>query len=109
MPIETIPDLLAAYEKNFVPERAKGINGTVQLRLSGEGGGNWVLTFADGTFSTAEGTVEDPTVEASATAQDWIDLSLGKSNPMTMMMTGKLKVKGSIALATKFHGLFRTG
>ena len=108
MAIETIPDLLEAYERNFVPERAKGVSGTVQLHLTGDKGGDWVLTFDDGTFSTREGTVEDPTVRATADAEDWIALSLGKANPMTMMMTGKLKIKGSVSLATKFHGMFRT-
>ncbi|MBO6576762.1 MAG: SCP2 sterol-binding domain-containing protein [Rhodothermales bacterium] len=107
MPIDSIPELLAAYERNFVPERAAGVNGTVQLDLSGDGGGQWVLEFKDQTFSTREGSTEDPTVRVMADARDWIDMSVGNANPMAMMMTGKLKMKGSIALATKFNSLFK--
>ncbi|MFT5144495.1 MAG: putative sterol carrier protein [Rhodothermales bacterium] len=108
MPIDSIADLLAAYKRNFVPERAAGINGTVQLHLTGDDPGDHVLTFVDGTFEIAEGTIEDPTVAVTATSADWIALSLGKANPMMLMMGGKLKVKGSFALATKFQSLFKS-
>lgn len=107
MPIESISDLLAAYDRNFVPERADGITGTVQLQLTGEGGGNYVLHFKDKTYRSEAGEIEDPTVRVTADAKDWIAMSLGDANPMVLMMSGKLKVKGSIALATKFQSLFR--
>lgn len=108
MPIESIPDLLAAYSRNFVPERAAGVNGTVQLRLTGDGGGDYILTFHEGTYKSEEGVMDGPTVEVTADAKDWIQMSLGNANPMMLMMSGKLKVKGSIALATKFQSLFRS-
>ncbi|NNE69277.1 MAG: SCP2 sterol-binding domain-containing protein [Rhodothermales bacterium] len=107
MPIETISDLLAAYDRNFVPERAEGIEGTVQLNLTGEDGGNYVLHFADKTYRSEEGEIEDPTVRVTADTKDWMDVSLGNVNPMMLMMKGKLKVKGSVALATKFQSLFK--
>ncbi len=107
MPIESIPDLLAAYSRNFAPERAAGVNGTVQLRLTGDGGGDYILTFHEGTYKSEEGVMDSPTVEVTADAKDWIKMSLGNANPMMLMMSGKLKVKGSIALATKFQSLFR--
>ena len=108
MPITSIPDLLAADRKNFVPERAQGVNGTVQLHLTGAEPGDHVLTFKDGTFDIGEGSIDDPTVTVTADSEDWIELSLGKSNPMTLMMKGRLKIKGSFALATKFQSLFRS-
>ena len=36
MAIDNIPDLLKAYQKNFVPERADGVDGIIQLALTGE-------------------------------------------------------------------------
>ena len=108
MPIENIPDLLAAYRRNFVPERADGINGTVQLHLTGADAGDHTLHFKDQTFDITDGAIEDPTVEVTADSADWIELSLGKVNPMVLMMKGRLKLRGSIPLATKFQSLFRS-
>ncbi|GIV61677.1 MAG: hypothetical protein KatS3mg044_0543 [Rhodothermaceae bacterium] len=109
MAIETLHDLFEAYQKNFVPERAEGIDATFQLHLSGEGGGDFVLRVRDGHLTIEEGVAENPTTTLRASARDWIDLSLGRANPMTLMMTGRLKVSGSIPMATKFQSMFRTG
>ncbi len=108
MAIETIQDLFEAYKKNFAPDRAEGVDAVFQLHLTGEGGGDYILTVKDQKLTIEEGVAENPTTTLKTSAQNWIDISLGKANPMMMMMTGKLKVSGSIPMATKFQSLFRT-
>ena len=40
--------------------------------------------------------------------KDWLRLHNGEANPMGLMMKKKLKVKGDLAMATKFPTLFAT-
>lgn len=105
----TIPELLEAYQRNFVPERADGVEGIIQLNLSGEGGGDYYLIVQNQTLTIQPGQHEAPTVTLGSSAADWIDISLGDANPMMLMMTGRLRISGSLPIATKFQTLFRTG
>lgn len=103
----TIQDLFDEYQKRFQPDRAEGVDGIIQLHLTGDDGGDYYLTVKDKQLHIDEGTHDDPTTRVTASAQDWIDLSRGKANPMALMMKQRLKVKGSIPMATKFQSLFR--
>jgi putative sterol carrier protein len=38
--------------------------------------------------------------------ENFLKLNLGEANPMALMMTGKVKVSGSVPLALKFTSLF---
>jgi len=107
MAIDNIPDLLEAYKKRFLPEKADGVDGIIQLSLHGDGGGDYYLIVKDQTLNVLDGLHENPTVTLKSSAKDWINISTGQSNPMMLMMTGKLKVSGSLPMATKFQTMFR--
>lgn len=106
MPIETLDDITAMYGRKFDPAKAEGLDATVQLDISGEGGGQRILTIRDGEFTVAEGTHPDPTITVRSSIENFLKLNLGEANPMTLMMTGKVKVSGSVPLALKFTSLF---
>jgi putative sterol carrier protein len=95
----TIPELLEAYQRNFLPDRADGVDGIIQLHLSGEDGGDYHLIVKDQQLTIQPGLHDQPTVTLSSTASDWIDISLGTANPMMLMMTGRLKISGSLPMA----------
>ena len=40
-------------------------------------------------------------------ADDWLRVNNGETNAMGLLMQGRLKVKGSLPLATKFQSMFR--
>ncbi len=103
---ETIQEVIDSLEKNFKSENATGVTGVFQLNYSGDGGGDWYLDVDNGKLSVTEGLYEDPDVTVISSAEDWLDIANGKENPMMMMMKGKLKIKGSIKLATKLQSLF---
>lgn len=103
---KTIQEVIDSLEENFKEEEAAGVTGVFQLSYSGDGGGDWYLDVNDGKLKVNEGITEDPDVTVSSTAEDWLDIANGKENPMMMMMKGKLKIKGSIQLATKLQTLF---
>lgn len=103
---QTIPELLEVYPEYFNPQAAEGIDGVVQLDLKGEGGGQYYLTIRNQELNVHEGTHDDPTVAIRTTAERWLKINRGEASPMTMMMTGRLTIDGSLSMATKFQSLF---
>jgi len=104
--IESLEDLMELYRNRFRPENAEGIDATVQFHITGDGGGDYVMVIKDKQMSVAEGVDENASMRVTSTLQDWMDMNLGKVNPMVSMMSGKVKIKGSIPLAMKFQSLF---
>ncbi|PEN12846.1 sterol-binding protein [Longibacter salinarum] len=102
----TVPELLELYPNAFNPEAAKGMDGVVQLDISGEKGGTYYLEIADQSLDIEEGRHADPEVTIKTTAQHWLDIHRGEANPMSLMMQGEMSVSGSMAMATKFQNLF---
>jgi putative sterol carrier protein len=105
----TVKQMVLNHEKAFLPEKAVGVNAVVQYHLTGEEGGDWIITIQDGKCSVAEGTAEKPTVTLTAEAKDLKDVLTGKANGMQYFMQGKLKLAGDLNLAMKLTTFFKMG
>jgi putative sterol carrier protein len=103
---QTVADVMQEMQGKFKAEKAAGMNETFQFDITGEGGGQWNATIADGQATFAEGTLDSPSVTITATADDWVKIVSGQLNPNMAFMTGKIKVKGNIGLASKLGMLF---
>lgn len=90
----------------FLPEKAAGLNKTIQINLNGEGGGQWAVKIADGAVSVDAGQADAPHLTLRMDATDYVDLAHGQANAMALFMAGKVKVEGDISLAMKFQELF---
>lgn len=102
----SVAELFAGMPEYFDAEKAGDMNATVQFDLSGEGGGLWYVTVADGTCSTAEGSVEDPTATIRMEASDYADMVAGRLNAMEAFMQQKIRVEGDLSTVMKFQTLF---
>jgi putative sterol carrier protein len=104
-PAEQINALEANLRDN--PQKVAGMNGVFQFDLSGENGGVWHVTLANGDGHVAEGPAENPGVTISMAADDFVALTEGKLDGTMAFMSGKLKVKGDMGLAMKLQTLLR--
>ena len=103
---DDLKEIFNKMPEAFSPEKADGINATIQLDLSGDGGGSWLIKIADGQIATEEGQANSPDLTLGMEASDYIALSRGEANPMNLFMAGKIKLQGDMGLAMKFQEMF---
>ncbi len=106
-PIASTQEFFEHLPSYFVPESAIGVRAKVQFELSGEGGGEWGVTIADGMVQVRPGRIESPALTVRVSAADWLAIVNRKMNPMAAFMQGRLKVVGPQSLALKLQSLFR--
>lgn len=103
---DDVNEIFEKMPQAFLPEKAANLNATIQLELSGEGGGNWVLKIANGTIAVTPGQTSAPNLTLMMAATDYIALSRGEANPVNLFMAGKIKLQGDMTLAMKFPEMF---
>ena len=81
----------------------KKVQGVFQFDVkNGEGKvQSWSLDLKNGTGSLAVGANAKPDITIAVSDQDFQDLAAGKLNGQKAFMSGKIKVKGKMMLATK--------
>ncbi len=91
--------------EKFDPEKAADLSAVVQFKISGDNGGEWVLTIKDQKLEITDGTVDGPNMTLIMKDKDYVDLVNGKLSGQKAFMTGKLKFKGDMNLGMKLQEL----
>ena len=103
---DDVNQILEKLPNAFLPEKAANVNATIQLELTGEGAGDWLLKVANGAISVNPGQITTPNLTLTMTASDYVSLSRGEADPMNLFMAGKIKLQGDMTLAMKFPEMF---
>jgi putative sterol carrier protein len=77
---------------------SEDVSGTIQLHLTGPGGGDWTVVSAGGAISRRPGAATDPDATVTLRAEDWAAIQRGETNPFNAWTGGRLKVTGDSAL-----------
>ena len=95
-----LPETVARY-----PEKVGGFQGTINFTITGDSGGDWVVTFADNVAEVRQGV--DPTAAFSVKMKDasFVRMMNGELSGPNAFMTGKLKFKGAVSEAMKLRSL----
>lgn len=105
----TVKELIYNHEKAFIPEKAAGLEAVVQYHLTGEEGGDFIITIGNDKCSVSEGVAEDPVMTMTSDASYFRDVLLGKEDGMKGFMDGKLQLAGDLNLAMKLTSFFKMG
>ena len=87
----------------FKPDKAAGVDVTVQINITGPNGGDWIVTIKNQKLEVKEGTHPSPTLTLKMAEKDYLDLINGEISGERAFLTGKLKFKGNIGLALRLR------
>jgi putative sterol carrier protein len=90
-------------QKRFKPEKAVGMDVTAQLNLTGPTGGSWVIKIKDQKIDIVEGTEPSATLTLQTSDSDFMAIVNHNLSPEKAFFTGKIKFKGSLAVALKLR------
>ena len=103
---DDVKEIFEKLPEAFLPEQAGDLSATIQINLSGEGGGQWMVKIAGGQIAIDEGLADSPKLTLTMAASDYVALSRGEANAMNLFMAGKIQVEGDVTLAMKFEQMF---
>jgi putative sterol carrier protein len=92
-----------ALPERFKPEKAEGIDVTVQVSIAGPEGGEWAVTIKNQKLEVKEGTMASPTLKIKMAEKDFMDLINDKLSAERAFFTGKIHFNGDITLALKLR------
>ena len=95
--MDTIPGSFAALETAFQPQKAAGVNRTIQFDFTGAESGTWTLQVQNGTMAYHQGAAESPNATVTVDSEEWLKILKGETNPVTSFMGGKIKVSPATA------------
>ena len=106
MPL-TVADLMSKMPGAFLPEKAPGLDATIQFKFTGEEPGDWYATVKDGKVEVKQGEHESPKMTLTADSGDYVKIFTGELDGMQAFMQGKLKLGGDLNLAMKMMNMFK--
>jgi len=107
MALTEVKQIIEKFERDFDPDAAKGVDAVLQYHISGDDGGDWIITIKDGSCKIEEGTHDSPTVILKMSGKTWLGLVNKTVNPTMAFTTGRLRIKGDMAKAQLVPKIFR--
>jgi putative sterol carrier protein len=103
----TIETLMSKMPGAFIPEKAPGLDATIQFKFTGAEPGDWYATMKDGKCVVEKGVHPSPKMTLTADSADYVKIFTGELDGMQAFMQGKLKLAGDLNLAMKLTQMFK--
>jgi putative sterol carrier protein len=104
---EVLKNIFQGMETAFLPEKAQGVNSTIQYDIDTDGGTKtWSVKFENGTCTTSQGPASDPRLTLKVGLVDFVRLILGQADGTQLFMSGKMKLQGDMMFAMQMQGFF---
>ncbi|NXB94789.1 HSDL2 protein, partial [Vidua chalybeata] len=104
MPSGPVAEMFRVIQGAVTEEYVRSTQGIFQFELSGDGGGTWYIDLK--TKGGSAGFGKPPLtadVVMSMSSADFVKMFTGKFKPTLAFMTGRLRIKGNMALAIKLE------
>ncbi|HEX5548695.1 MAG TPA: SCP2 sterol-binding domain-containing protein [Ktedonobacterales bacterium] len=102
----SIADSFPALQAAFQPDRAAGLDKTLQFDFSGREPGTWTMHIHDSTMDYAQGAAQSPNATIAVDSDDWLNILGGALDAVSAFMGGKLKIQGDMGLMMQFQNWF---
>jgi putative sterol carrier protein len=102
----SVKPIFEAMPLSLNKEAAKEAAVVYQFNLSGEGGGQFIVTIKNGECTVKEGITPAPDATILATAADYMNIVTGAYPFGLAYMNGRLKVEGNLRLVLRMGAYF---
>jgi putative sterol carrier protein len=102
----SVKPIFEAMPLSLNQEAAKEADAVYQFNLSGEGGGQFVVTIKHGMCTVQEGVAPAPDATIAAAATDYLNIVTGAYPFGLAFMNGRLKVEGNLRLVVRMGAYF---
>lgn len=104
---EVLKNIFEGMQEAFIPEKAQGVNSTIQYDVDTDGGTkSWSVKIENGACVTSEGPATDPRLTLKVGLVDFIRLIFGQADGTQLFMSGKMKLQGDMMFAMQMQGFF---
>lgn len=104
---EVLKNIFQGMQDAFKPEKAQGVDSTIQYDIDTDGGTKtWSVKFDNGTCTTSEEPASDPRLTLKVGLVDFVRLILGQADGTQLFMSGKMKLQGDMMFAMQMQGFF---
>ena len=105
----SIKEVMNGMPGAFQPEKAQGVNATIQFNFTGAEPGNYTARVADGKCDVSEGTAESPTVTINSPSDVWLKIMRRELDGATAFMSGQFTFTGDMGVLMQMGGWFGQG
>lgn len=103
---KTIRQTIEGMTLSVNSNEAKDLKATIQFNVSGEDGGDYYLSIADGKCEFSIGVITDPTLTIDTPTGVWLKIARKEINGAMALMSGKYKASGKMGLLMKMDKIF---
>jgi len=103
---DTAKELVSRMPLGFNGAAAGGLKAEIQFDLSGEGGGEMVLSISEGRCAAREGEALSPNLTIHSPGDIWMKIARREINPAQALMDGLYEAKGDMNLLIKMGEIF---
>ncbi|TDC70093.1 LLM class flavin-dependent oxidoreductase [Actinomadura sp. GC306] len=97
----------AAMARAYDPSAAGGFTGELEFRLSrADEESVWTLTIGKTRARASQGPAKDPSLTLIVAAADFLRMLAGDANPASLLMDGRLELRGNFDLAPRLSEMF---
>jgi putative sterol carrier protein len=105
----SIKDVMTGMPGAFQPEKAAGVNATIQFNFTGAEAGSYYARVADGKCEVNEGTADSPTVTINSPSDVWLKIMRRELDGATAFMSGQFTFTGDMGVLMQMGGWFGQG
>ncbi len=105
----SIKEVMTGMPGAFQPEKAAGVNATIQFNFTGAEAGNYTAKVGDGKCEVTEGTADSPTVTINSPSDVWLKIMRRELDGATAFMSGQFTFTGDMGVLMQMQSWFAQG